>query len=67
MKDDIFVLCTDGLYDEISSDEMIDILEMELSMSETCDKFIELANKNGGNDNITVISLKATEEDTNEH
>ena len=66
MKDDIFVLCTDGLYDEVNNDEMIDILKMELSMSETCDRFIELANKNGGNDNITVISLKATEEDTNE-
>ena len=66
MKDDIFVLCTDGLYDEVNNDEMIEILKMELSMSETCDRFIELANKNGGNDNITVISLKATEEDTNE-
>lgn len=66
MKDDIFVLCTDGLYDEVSKEEMVEILKLDLSMSETCDKFIELANNNGGNDNITVISLKATEEDSNE-
>ena len=45
---------------------MVEILDLDLSMSETCDKLIELANENGGNDNITVISLKATEEDSNE-
>lgn len=66
MKDDIFVLCTDGLYDEISNEELVEILDLNLSMSETCDRLIELANQNGGNDNITVISLKATEEDSNE-
>lgn len=66
MKDDVFILCTDGLYDEVSKEEMVEILNLDLSMSETCDKLIELANENGGNDNITVISLKATEEDSNE-
>ena len=66
MKDDVFILCTDGLYDEVSKEEMVEILNLDLSMSETCDKLIELANDNGGNDNITVISLKATEEDSNE-
>ena len=66
MKDDVFILCTDGLYDEVSKEEMVEILNLDLSMSETCDKLIELANEHGGNDNITVISLKATEEDSNE-
>ena len=66
MKDDIFILCSDGLYDEISENELINILKLDLSMSETCDKLVELANENGGNDNITVIGLKATEEDANE-
>ncbi|MBR6529343.1 MAG: Stp1/IreP family PP2C-type Ser/Thr phosphatase [Firmicutes bacterium] len=66
MKDDVFVLCTDGLYDEVSEEEIVEILKLNLSMSETCDKLVELANNNGGNDNITVIGLKATEEDANE-
>lgn len=63
-EDDIFLLCTDGLYDEVSKDELIEILEKNLTMADTCNKLIEKANSNGGNDNITVITLKATEDDT---
>ncbi|MBR5128985.1 MAG: Stp1/IreP family PP2C-type Ser/Thr phosphatase [Firmicutes bacterium] len=66
MKDDIFVLCTDGLYDEVCEEDIINVLNKDLSMSEVCDELIDLANNNGGNDNITVISLKVTEEDINE-
>lgn len=66
MEDDIFVICTDGLYDEVSDEELIDILDRDLSMSVVCDQLVDLANSNGGNDNITVISLKVTEEDINE-
>ncbi len=60
---DVFILCTDGLYDEVSEDEMIDILDCDASMSEITGRLIEKANENGGNDNITVISLRVTEED----
>ncbi len=66
MKDDGFILCTDGLYDEVSEEEIKSILEKKLSMSEVCESLIALANENGGNDNITVISLSITEEDLNE-
>ena len=66
MKDDIFLICTDGLYDEVSSAEMIDILDENESMSDVCSKMIEKANNNGGHDNITVICLRVTEEDIHE-
>ena len=66
-KDDRFLICTDGLYDEVGDREMIEVLEQYASMSEVCAELIQRANRNGGHDNITVISLKVTEEDIYEH
>ena len=59
-------MCTDGLYDEVSDDEIIDVLDQELTMSATCSELVNLANEHGGHDNITVISLRVTEEDIDE-
>ncbi len=66
IKDDIFVICTDGLYDEVESSEIAQILQNETSMSDACSELINRANTNGGHDNITIICLKVTEEDINE-
>lgn len=66
MKDDIFLICTDGLYDEVDAPEMIQVLNEEETMSDICSELINRANKNGGHDNITIISLKVTEEDIDE-
>lgn len=66
MEGDIFLICTDGLYDEVDSKEMIDVLKENGSMSDVCNKMIEKANNNGGHDNITVICLRVTEEDIHE-
>lgn len=63
---DVFIICTDGLYDEVENGEMMEILDCEQSMSEACTELINRANKNGGHDNITVICLKVTEEDVHE-
>ena len=60
MKDDIFIICTDGLYDEVEDQEIIKVLSNKQSMSDVCSELIDRANKNGGRDNITVISLKVT-------
>lgn len=62
-KDDIVLICTDGLHGELSTNTIAKVLDEDMSMSETCGKLISLANQNGGKDNITVISLKVTEED----
>ncbi len=62
---DRLVVCTDGLYDEVSNEEMIEILNKDLSMSQTGNELIKKANENGGHDNITVICLKVTEEEVN--
>ena len=65
-KDDMFIICTDGLYDEVEKGEMIEVLNEQQSMSDVCAELINRANKNGGRDNITVICLKVTEEDIDE-
>ncbi|MDD6880234.1 MAG: Stp1/IreP family PP2C-type Ser/Thr phosphatase [Firmicutes bacterium] len=63
---DVLILCTDGLYDEVSEEELIDVIDSEVSMSILCNQLIEIANTNGGHDNITLISLRVTEDDINE-
>lgn len=65
-EDDIFLICTDGLYDEVENQEIIQVLKENRSMSDVCTELIRRANQNGGNDNITIISLKVTEEDIHE-
>ena len=66
MKDDIFLICTDGLYDEVGNQEIIQVLRENRSMSDVCGELVRRANQNGGRDNITIISLKVTEEDIHE-
>ena len=63
MKDDIILMCTDGLYDELTEEEIIDVLDEGLNMSATSAELVMRANLNGGHDNITVISLRVMEED----
>ena len=64
--DDILLACTDGLYEEVKPEEMIEIIESQESMSDLAKELVVRANRNGGRDNITIISLKVTEEDMNE-
>jgi len=57
MEEDCFVLCTDGLTNMISEEEI-----KRIALGETpenaCRKLIEAANRNGGEDNVTVIVIK---------
>lgn len=52
---DYLLLCSDGLTNMVNEDEMREILSRNLTMRKTCRLLIKLANRNGGNDNITVI------------
>ena len=65
-EDDIILMCTDGLYGEVKQAEMIQKLSAGKTMGDTCYDLIDAANTNGGNDNITLICLKITEDDINE-
>jgi len=54
-RNDYLLLCSDGLSNKISPQEMRQALQESNSVSETCRKLIEEANQRGGEDNITVI------------
>ncbi len=61
--DDIVLICTDGLYGEVGEEQLIAVLKEEKSMTDICNELVEMANENGGSDNITMVVLKVTEED----
>ena len=51
--DDIYILCTDGLYSMVSDDEIRSIAAAH-PPEESCTRLVAAANANGGADNITV-------------
>ena len=56
-ENDIFVLSTDGLTNMICDNEISEIVRGN-EPEAACTKLIEAANKQGGDDNITVIVIK---------
>lgn len=62
-KDDRFLLCTDGLNNEVSVAEIRHILEKVDSPQEAAEQLVRLGNSNGGNDNITVVIVDVKEGD----
>ena len=49
------MLCSDGLTDMMHSSEIEKFLSANVSASVAADKLIQIAIKNGGKDNVTVI------------
>ena len=54
-RDDVLLLCTDGLYDMVPYEKIEDILNSVVSAETACRRLVDLANANGGHDNITVV------------
>lgn len=57
------MLCSDGLYGEVPDNTMVKVFDEGYTMTETCDILVDMANENGGHDNITVICIKLTEDE----
>ncbi len=55
---DVFLLCSDGLYDMVDENVITKILLTENQAYSPCDRLIKEALKNGGRDNVTVIVAK---------
>ena len=55
---DIILMCTDGLYNELSDDEMHKIITDSSDMRSACSKLVDEANERGGSDNITAVSVR---------
>ncbi|PLY03805.1 MAG: serine/threonine protein phosphatase [Desulfuromonas sp.] len=54
---DRILLCSDGLTDSLSEDVIRSIILSASGPGEACRMLIELANRNGGHDNITVLLI----------
>ncbi|HTR77924.1 MAG TPA: Stp1/IreP family PP2C-type Ser/Thr phosphatase [Gemmatimonadaceae bacterium] len=54
-RDDMLVLCSDGLSTQIGRDEIAHIVSTEPDLKAACKRLIDQANENGGPDNITAI------------
>ncbi|MEC8023885.1 MAG: Stp1/IreP family PP2C-type Ser/Thr phosphatase [Myxococcota bacterium] len=58
---DIYLLCTDGLTDQLDDTAIAQILrDHEDSLQDACDTYIRLANEAGGKDNCSVMLLRVT-------
>ena len=54
-RGDILLLCSDGLSGQITKEDIRNVLAAEKDLVTACKKLIDIANENGGPDNITVI------------
>jgi protein phosphatase len=61
---DRLLLCTDGLSDLASNDEIADELNRAPSPQAACDALVKLALDRGGRDNVTVIAAFYSISDT---
>lgn len=58
---DMFLLCSDGLTNHVRDEQIKRVLSGKGSLAEKGDKLIDLAIKDGGSDNISVVLLQTQE------
>ncbi|MCL6417550.1 protein phosphatase 2C domain-containing protein [Aestuariirhabdus sp. Z084] len=56
---DTLLLCSDGLSDELSDEEMQSLIEQPVSCDQLADDLIEAALSRGGRDNISLVVIRA--------
>ena len=59
---DIFLICSDGLTTMIGDDDIGRVLTERGSLDDAAKELVQLANKAGGEDNITVVAFDLTDE-----
>ncbi|MGL4606850.1 MAG: Stp1/IreP family PP2C-type Ser/Thr phosphatase [Eubacteriaceae bacterium] len=59
-SDGVYLICSDGLYNLVADKEMQEIVNNH-SLEKSAKMLIDLANNNGGNDNITVVLFNPQE------
>ncbi|OLL28166.1 serine/threonine protein phosphatase [Burkholderia sp. SRS-W-2-2016] len=62
---DVFLLCSDGLSNELSDDEIADVLT-SAQRENACGELVELALARGGRDNITAVVVEAQDPNASE-
>ena len=55
LPDDVILLCSDGLTEMMSDEQISALLQAEADPETVCKRLVDEANKQGGKDNISVI------------
>ncbi len=55
LKDDVLLMCSDGLTNMVTEEEIVDIINEDPTSA--CNKLIDRANEEGGYDNITAVII----------
>ena len=58
-KDETLLLCTDGLTGEVGDEDIAAVLGTDATPADKARRLIDMANANGGSDNITVVLIPA--------
>lgn len=53
------LLCSDGLFKELSNDKILAVLDATATCSQAADELVRLAIESGGRDNVTVIVVES--------
>lgn len=57
-KNDVILLCTDGLTNMVNENEIKDTINNNQDAEKICSTLVEIANSRGGDDNVTVMIIK---------
>lgn len=57
---DRLLLCCDGLWEMVRPKQIVDVLRQEQDLQRICDTLIDMANSNGGEDNITAVVVQVS-------
>ncbi|WP_421118059.1 Stp1/IreP family PP2C-type Ser/Thr phosphatase [Aquihabitans daechungensis] len=60
---DRFLLCSDGLFGEVTADQISSVLRRLSDPTEAAEELVRLANESGGRDNITVVIVEVVDDD----
>lgn len=55
---DAFILCSDGLSGMISDQDILEQVRSEPNVEQACRRLVNLANQNGGEDNVTAVVVR---------
>ncbi|NNE94775.1 MAG: Stp1/IreP family PP2C-type Ser/Thr phosphatase [Acidimicrobiales bacterium] len=61
--DDMFLLASDGLFNEVDHQVIATILDNVEDLDEAAARLVERANQNGGHDNITVVVVRIRDDE----
>jgi len=62
VRGDRFLLCSDGLFNEVGADQICSVLRRLADPNEASAELIRLANEGGGRDNITAVVVDVVED-----